>query len=150
MVLYFISAQSQSKHICCVPLNHKTEYVHDLPQPQTYSVLSCSIWITECCLSCCVYLLCNHCPFTSVLAGKNAANISVVYQAELMQQISFAAPSCLLMKTSQYHFLSWHSRQTSVVVGSLCFPVVFKRHQPAILYPKCVAQDSLSKRENQQ
>lgn len=63
MVLYFTSAQFQSKHVCCVPLNHKTEYVHDLVQPQTYSVLSCSIWITEFCLSCCVFYFVITTPF---------------------------------------------------------------------------------------
>lgn len=63
MVLYFTSAQFQSKHVCCVPLNHKTEYVHDLVEPQTYSVLSCSIWITEFCLSCCVFYFVITTPF---------------------------------------------------------------------------------------
>lgn len=77
MVLYSTPTQSQSKRICCVPLNHRTEYVHDLaPNLQCIKVFHLDYRMLPLLLC---FLLCNHYPFTSILAGESAASISVVY-----------------------------------------------------------------------
>lgn len=96
MVLYFTSAQSQSKHSSVV-----YNWLPRVCAWLTFALNLQRIKLFHLDYGIQLLLLCflnfSQYPFTSIQAGRNSANVSFVYQAEIMQQVfhSLLQAACL-------------------------------------------------------
>lgn len=151
MAVSFTSTSSQSECGFAVYNWLTKQTVHGLPLLWTYSIASCSAWVTEFNHSCCVGVCLFVCLHFSHYTLTFSANVSFynVHPGELIQEVfHLLFQAACLWKWASSMFYSMIQERWMWLQATMCYSLVFKKRWSAISYSCNIAPESCPRKEN--